>query len=57
MKLLFHLRDRTSVTPAVISTATSCDEMGVLTSQDSCNKKQMSFWMGNLFCGLEQICK
>ncbi|KAB0404788.1 hypothetical protein E2I00_018218 [Balaenoptera physalus] len=29
----------TSVTPSIISMATSCDEMGVLTSQDSCNKK------------------
>lgn len=55
LKLLFHLRGWTSVTPSIISTATSCDEMGVLTSQDICNKKQMSFQMENLLYGLEQI--
>lgn len=41
--IAFHSRGCTSVTRSFISKATSCDEMGVLTSQDSCKQKQMDF--------------
>ena len=43
------------MTPSIISMATSCDEMGVLTSQDSCNKKADGLLDRKFTYDLEQI--